>query len=44
MKDLEKGITPNHLHIESEKVKGKYGDYNTFLSAEGVEYLRTYFT
>ncbi|MHA1410212.1 MAG: hypothetical protein ACTSQY_07915 [Candidatus Odinarchaeia archaeon] len=42
MKDLEKGVTPIHLHIESDIVKGKYGDYDTFLSADGAEYLRTY--
>lgn len=40
--DLEKGITPIHVHIEAEITKGKYGDYDTFLGAEGAEYLRLY--
>lgn len=26
MKDLEQGLTPIHLHIESDIVKGKYAD------------------
>ena len=42
MKDLENGVTPVHLHIEADIVKGKYGDYDTFLSNEGIEYLKTY--
>ncbi len=42
MKDLESGLTPIHLHIESDIVKGKYADYDTFLSREAVEYLKTY--
>jgi len=42
MKDLESGLTPVHLHIESDIVKGKYADYDTFLSREAVDYLKTY--
>lgn len=42
MDDLEKGITPIHLSIESAIVKGKYADYNTFMSSEAVNYLEIY--
>ncbi len=41
-KDLETGITPVHLHIESDIVKGKYGDYETFLGQEAVRYINAY--
>jgi len=40
--DLERGIVPLHVHVEAEITKGKYADYNTFLGAEAVEYLRLY--
>ena len=40
--DLEKGIVPIHVHVEAEIVKGKYGDYDTFLGQEATEYLKTY--
>jgi len=40
--DLEKGIVPLHVHVEPEITKGKYGDYDTFLGEEVVEYLRLY--
>jgi integrase len=40
--DLENGIIPVHMHIEAEITKGKYGEYDTFISAEGVEYLKAY--
>jgi integrase len=40
--DLEKGVTPIHIHVESEITKGKYHDYDTFLSQEATEYLKTY--
>ena len=40
--DLEAGVTPLHLHIEAEITKGKYGDYDTFLGAEAVTYLKLY--
>lgn len=40
--DLERGITPVHLHIEAEITKGKYGEYDTFIGAEATEYLKTY--
>ena len=42
MKDLENGVNPVHLHLEANIVKGKYGDYDTFLSNEGIGYLKTY--
>ena len=41
-RDIEKGITPIHIHIEAEITKGKYHDYDTFLSQEVAEYLRAY--
>jgi len=41
-RDLEKGITPIHVHVESEITKGKYHDYDTFLSQEVTDYLRAY--
>jgi len=40
--DLEKGIIPLHVHVESEITKGKYHDYDTLLAEEAVEYLRLY--
>lgn len=40
--DLERGITPLHIHVEAEITKGKYGDYDTFLGAEAADYLRLY--
>ena len=40
--DLEKEIVPIHVHVEAEIVKGKYGDYDTFLGQEAAEYLKTY--
>jgi len=40
--DIEKDITPVHIHVEAEITKGKYHDYNTFLGAEAAEYLRLY--
>jgi site-specific recombinase XerD len=42
MEDLEHGIIPLHVHVEAEITKGKYGDYDTFLGAEAVEYLKAY--
>jgi integrase len=41
-RDLEKGITPIHIHVEAEITKGKYHDYDTFLGQEVAEYLRAY--
>lgn len=41
-RDLEKGITPIHIHVEAEITKGKYHDYDTFLGQEAAEYLRLY--
>jgi integrase len=40
--DLERGTVPLHLHIEAEITKGKYGEYDTFIGAEGIDYLRAY--
>ena len=40
--DLEKGITPVHIHVEAAITKGKYHDYDTFIGAEAVEYLKLY--
>ncbi len=40
--DLERGIIPVHIHVESEITKGKYGDYDTFIGREAVEYLKLY--
>jgi hypothetical protein len=33
--DLEAGRVPVHVHVESEIVKGKYADHDTFLAAGG---------
>ncbi len=40
--DLERGITPIHIHIESSITKGRYADYDTFIGAEASEYLKLY--
>lgn len=40
--DLERGVVPLHVHVEAEITKGKYADYDVFLGAEAVEYLRLY--
>jgi hypothetical protein len=40
--DLERGTTPLHIHVESEITKGKYCDFDIFIGAEAVEYLRLY--
>jgi len=40
--DLSRGIVPVHVHVEAEIVKGKYGDYDTFLGSEATEYLTFY--
>jgi site-specific recombinase XerD len=40
--DLERGITPVHIHVEASITKGKYHDYDTFIGAEAVEYLKLY--
>jgi len=40
--DLEKLVTPIHVHVEAEITKGKYHDYNTFLGQEAAEFLRAY--
>jgi site-specific recombinase XerD len=41
-RDLEKGVTPIHIHVEAEITKGKYHDYDTFLGEEAADYLRAY--
>ena len=40
--DLEKGIVPLHIHVEAAITKGKYDDYDTFLAAGAVQYVRLY--
>ena len=40
--DLEREITPIHIHVESEITKGKYCDYDTFIGAEAAEFLKLY--
>jgi len=40
--DLEKGITPIHIHVESEITKGKYSDFDTFVGGEAVQALQEY--
>jgi len=40
--DLERGIVPVHISVESEITKGKYADYDTFIGKEAVEYLKAY--
>jgi integrase len=40
--DLEKNVTPIHVHVEAAIVKGKYGDYDTFIGEEGVTFLKAY--
>lgn len=41
-RDLEKGITPIHVHVEASITKGKRRDYDTFLNREASEYLKAY--
>jgi hypothetical protein len=41
-RDLEKGVVPIHVHVESEITKGKYHDYDTFIGQEAAEYLKAY--
>ena len=41
-RDLEKGVIPSHVHVEAEITKGKYHDYDTFISQEAADYLRMY--
>lgn len=41
-KDLERGVIPVHVHVESEITKGKYYDYDTFIGKEAVDYLKAY--
>jgi site-specific recombinase XerD len=41
-RDLEKMLTPIHVHVEAEITKGKYHDYDTFIGQEAAEYLRAY--
>ena len=40
--DLEKGITPLHIHVEADITKGKYNSYDTFIGKEAATYLREY--
>jgi integrase len=41
-KDLEAGVVPVHMHVEADITKGKYHDYDTFIGAEAVAYLKAY--
>jgi len=41
-RDLERGITPLHIHVEAAITKGKYHDYDTFIPSEAVEHLKAY--
>jgi len=41
-RDLEKGVTPIHIHVEAEITKGKYHDYDTFIGQEAADYLKLY--
>jgi integrase len=38
--DLERGMVPLHIHIESELTKGEYGSYDTFINKETVALLK----
>ncbi len=40
--DLERNIIPVHIHVEAEITKGKYGDFDTFIGRETVDYLKAY--
>jgi len=40
--DLERGTIPLHVHVEASIAKGRYGDFDTFLPAEAVEFLKHY--
>ena len=40
--DLEANRIPLHIHVEVEITKGKYHDYDTFLNAEAIYYLKLY--
>lgn len=40
--DLEKGIYPIHMAIESQITKGSYCGYSTFINTEVGEYLKEY--
>jgi hypothetical protein len=40
--DFERGISPLHIHVEAHITKGKYADYDTFISHEGINYLKAY--
>ena len=41
-RDIERNAVPIHVHVEAEITKGKYHDYDTFLSQETAENLRAY--
>ncbi len=41
-KDLEQGVMPVHVHISMDETKGAYADFDTFLGAEVVYYVRLY--
>ncbi|OYT30011.1 MAG: hypothetical protein B6U94_07245, partial [Thermofilum sp. ex4484_79] len=41
-RDLERGVTPIHIHVDAEATKGKYAEYDTFINREAAEYLKLY--
>jgi integrase len=40
--DLERNVTPVHVHVEAAITKGKYHDYDTFVGEEGISYVKAY--
>jgi hypothetical protein len=40
--DIENNKTSIHVHVDVEITKGKYGDYDTFIGTEAVNYLKLY--
>jgi len=40
--DLERNSIPVHIHVEVEITKGKYGNFDTFLSLEAVNLFKAY--
>lgn len=41
-RDLERGMTLIHVHVEAGIAKGKYHDYDTFIGAEAAGLLKLY--
>jgi site-specific recombinase XerD len=40
--DLEANRLPVHVHVEADITKGKYCDYDTFIGAEALQFLKLY--